>query len=451
MKIHPNELRLRELVERIEGDQADVFAHLLSCELCRTRALPLLRRHSSRLATRIADALEWNEEPGDYRSTFLRIGSAHEDALCAFEAEREQARGLLAELIAQPAERRVLILENNSRFRTWGLLERLIDAGRETAYADAASGEQYGRLALLLADHLDSNRYGADRIEDLRARTWAVIGNCRRIRADLRGAEMAFAQSYRHLKAGTGDLLERAIVLDLRASLVRAQRRLDQAMRLLQRAFSIFMEYGDTHRAGRALVKMDDVFHQLGTPEKGIPLLHRAIDLINPDEEPYLVLCIWHNLIDDLAGAGRYLEAHGLLTRALPIYRRFPDVVTESRRKWVQGKISRGLGQTMDAEALFLAAREGFLAAGVSYNSALVSLDLASIYAEQGRAAELQAVAEEILPFFVSQRIHREALAAVLFLRQAIVTKRVSLDLVTHVASYLKRAQHDPSLSFEQP
>ncbi len=135
----------------------------------------------------------------------------------------------------------------------------------------------------------------------------------------------------------------------------------------------------------------------------------------------------------------------------MPIYRRFPDPSTQNRRKWVQGKIARGLGQPAEAEALLLAARDGFLAAEVPYDTALVSLDLASLYAEQGRTVELKSVAEEIFPVFASRGIHREALAALLFLRQAIAAERASLELVTRIACYLKRAQHDPELRFEKP
>jgi tetratricopeptide (TPR) repeat protein len=332
------------------------------------------------------------------------------------------------------------------------MLEQLIERGREAGYADPAHGEELGELALAQADRLHAEFYGAERIEDLRARAWAGISNSRRVRSDLAGAEAAMAEAFVHLRRGTGDLIERAVVLDLRASLLRAQRRFSQALRLLQRAVEIFLEYGDTHRAGRSLLSMSNVHHAAGTPEESIPLLYQAIELIDTDEEPLLVLAIWHNLIDNLANAGRFLEAHGLFLRAQSIYRRFPDAPSQNRRKWVQAKIAQGLGRTVEAEALLIAAREGFLAAEISYDAALVSLDLASLYAEQGRNSELQSLAEEIYPVFASLGIQREALAALLLLRQPIAAERASasLDLVARISGYLKRAQHDPELRFEQ-
>jgi hypothetical protein len=132
-----------------------------------------------------------------------------------------------------------------------------------------------------------------------------------------------------------------------------------------------------------------------------------------------------------------------------PLYRDFTDAWTQNRRKWVKGKIVRGLGQSNQAESLFLAARDGFVAEGIPYDTALVSLELATLYAEQGRTADLKRLAEEMLPIFSSLHIHREALAALAFLRQAVEAERASLEVVSRVASYLRRAQHDPGLRFE--
>jgi tetratricopeptide (TPR) repeat protein len=450
MKIHPHDLLLGELVEAFTGEQALVLEHLLTCESCRERLLPLLRRQPSRLKEKVGKILQWNGDSCDYGQVLARSTHHHERVLFCFQRERAEARGMLAELLLQPSERQVLILENHPRFHTWGLLELLIDEARDAGHADPVRGLELGGLALRLAEHLDAEVYGAERIEDLKARTWAGIGNCHRVQSDLSGAESAIAEAFCHLRQGTGDSLERAIVLDLKASLYRDERRFADAARFLKRAFSMFMDLGDKQRAGRVLIKLSTVHHAAGTLEEGIPLLYRAIELIDPSEDPFLVLCIWHNLIDDLAESGRCLEAHGLLSRAQPIYRRFSDAPTQNRRQWVQGKIARGLGQATEAEALFLAARDGFLAADIAYDTALVSLDLASLYAAQGRRAELKSLAEEIFPIFASQGIHREALAALLFLRQAIAAERATLELVTRIAGYLKRAQHDPELRFEQ-
>lgn len=194
---------------------------------------------------------------------------------------------------------------------------------------------------------------------------------------------------------------------------------------------------------------MSTIHHQGGNLDEAIRLLSQALELIDPEQEPRLLLCARHNLVDDLAEAGRFLEAQKLYRETRPLYQSFPDAWSQNRRKWVKGKIVRGLGQGEQAESLFLAARDGFVAEGIPYDTALVSLELATLYAEQGRTADLKRLAGEMVPIFSSLNIHREALAALAYLKQAAEAERASLELVRSVAAFVRRAQHDPELRFE--
>jgi tetratricopeptide (TPR) repeat protein len=349
----------------------------------------------------------------------LHGSEVDEHRLFSLSLERAEAKGLLGQLLAHPSERRVLTVENDRRFHTWSLCELLVDRALAARPGGTEPGEELGRLALRVADRLDVETCGLQRIADLKARAWASIANDRRVRFDLRGAREAMAKAFAHLRQGTGDPVERAMLLELKASLLRALRRLDQAMKLLQRAFSIFREHGDDHRAGRVLININNLHHVAGTPEKGIPLLYRAIEMIDSNTEPILVLAAWHNLIDALAELGRFREAESLLMRAAAIYQRSHDATIEFRRRWVEGKIALGLGRPVEAEAHLLAARDGFLAVGVPYDAALVSLQLALLYVEQKRIPELESLAREVLCIFAARGIEREALAALVCLSHA--------------------------------
>jgi hypothetical protein len=158
-----------------------------------------------------------------------------------------------------------------------------------------------------------------------------------------------------------------------------------------------------------------------------------------------------HNLVTNVVGCGRYREARTLYLRARPLYRAAAgDAWTRNRRLWVLGRIACGLGRPRPAERLFRAAREGFLAEGIPYDTALVSLDLALLFAGEGRSGELSRLAVEMMPIFASRQIHREALAALSFLKAAVESERASLELVSRIAAYLRRAEHDPGLPFEE-
>jgi tetratricopeptide (TPR) repeat protein len=438
LKIHPNKLILEELLLSLGEEHQSVLDHLARCERCRQQVQEMRARSRS----------SWSVSPYEGMRQSLPEVDAHGRAL---ERERSQAPSLFVELMGYPVTRRDLSVRSDPRFWTWGLFELLVERSLEMAVRDSGYSEEIGLVALRLSEHLDPVVYGNELIEDLRGRVWTHIGNARRIRSDLRGAEEAFEKADEHLRRGTQESVERALFLDLKASLRRAQRRFDEASRMLYRAISIFLQHGHRHRAGRSLVNMSTVHHYAGKPEEGIPLLQQALQLVDPEQEPRLLLCARHNLIDYLTSAGRYLEAQSLYRETRPLYRDFPDAWAQNRRKWVRGKIARGLGQPRLAESLFQAAHDGFVAEGIPYDTALVSLELASLYAEQARTADLKRLAREMVPIFSSLQIHREALAALAFLKQAIEAERATLELVNGVADYLRRARHDPELRFQKP
>ena len=449
MKIHPNDFALEEFLLSLSKEHLGVVDHLIRCGSCRRRFVGFLKSSSGPVARRVADVLRWPAGPVDYGAALRECAESFQEREQMLTRERGEAPGLFVELTGYSADQRRLVLHNTSRFNTWGLFELLVERSSETSIHNPARAEEFGALALLLADSLDTDRYGIKLIEDLRARAWGYIGNANRVRSDLHAAEGTFAEAYLHLKEGTGDALERAILLDLEASLRRDQRRFDEALSLLRRAVTIFLQSGQQHRAGRSLLKMDDVHHHMGDLEKGIPLIYQALDLIDPEQEPRLLLCARHNLIVALAETGRHLEALGLYRITRPLYRSFPDAWSQNRRKWVKGKIARGLGQADQAESLFLAARDGFVGEGIPYDTALVSLELATLYAEQGRPGDLKRLAREMVPIFSSLNIHREALAALAYLQQAAEAERATFEVVSGVAAYLRRAQYDPALRFE--
>lgn len=444
MKIHPNKMLLEELLLSLGEEYRVVLDHMVQCEGCR-RNIQELRLQQRKAPGKI---LGWPADP--FQEALKRSAPEIETMSRALSKERAQAPALFVELMGFPLAQRDLLLRNDLRYQTWGLFELLVERALEIAVRDAVYAEELGLLALRLADHLDLHVYEPELVADLRGRAWAHIGNARRIRSDFRGAEEAFERADSCLRRGTQESVERAVFLDMKASLRRAQRRFEEALKLLRRAVAIFLQYGHRHRAGRALVNMSVVHHYAGRAEHGIPLLYQALQLIDPEQEPRLLLCARHNLIDYLASSGRYLEAQNLYRETRPIYRDFPDAWVQNRRKWVRGKIARGLGQPRLAESLILAARDGFVEEGIPYDTALISLELASLFAEQGRTADLKRLAQEMVPIFSSLQIHREALAALTFLQRAMEAERASLDLVLQVASYLRRARHDPGLRFQE-
>lgn len=82
---------------------------------------------------------------------------------------------------------------------------------------------------------------------------------------------------------------------------------------------------------------------------------------------------------------------------------------------------------------------------------ALASLDLAFVYLEQGRSAELKGLAEELALIFEANDIHREALAALMLFQESVRQERVTSAYLVRLHKYLERSRHRPDLAFEKP
>lgn len=443
MRMHPSDHVLEGLVERTgEGRGRKVLLHLIDCERCRGRL-----RTVAAWAPRGAATVPWS--PKDYTALLddlvaqsLRVGAP-------LSRQDVEAPILLGELLLHPARRRRVLVRNSRRFRSWPLAEVLFERAREEAFEDPAQAETFARLGLDVVDSLDEETPDRRLLADLRARGLAVLGNTLRMRSDLVRAEQFLDQAEIVLRDGTGDPIERGHLLDLTASLRKDQQRFEEATRLLAWAVRLYRSVGETQRAGRSLLKQAVVCQRAGAPEQGIRILRQAAQWIMPEHEPRLALCIQHNLVSALADLNDFRAAYETFAAARPLYDRFRDAWTQRRRAWAEGKVLAGLNQHDRAERLLSWAQQGFVEQEIAYDAALVSLDLAAVYAKQGKTDELKRLAAAMVPIFRARDIHREALAALGWFRQAVEMEQATVETVRRVVDYLRRARHNPRLRFE--
>jgi tetratricopeptide (TPR) repeat protein len=415
LKTHPKDLHLEALYLELEQDHREVLDHLTACARCRERAANLRPSEAS-----ASDMPGMPESPGEPPDPHVFPFST---------------------LLQERAE---------EAHRTWGLVEWLVTWSLEATLHDPEDARKLGRFAHIASSLLDSGLYEAEGIEDLCARAWSRIANARRVGSDFDGAEQGFSNAREHLQRGTQNPVETALVLDFEGSLRRAQRQFGKAIHLFNRASSIFLEHGDLHRSGRSLFKLSTVQYFTGDLDEAIATLRRSLESLDLDREPRLRLYARHNLADYLTLAGRFEEAWAVYRETRPLYREFPEPWVQNRKKWVRARILRGRGRSRLAESLMLAVRDGFLAEGVPFDTALVSLEIAALYAEQGRSGELKKMAQEMLPVFSALQVP-EALAALSFLLQEIQSESASATLFAEVARYLRQAEHDPALPFQAP
>jgi tetratricopeptide (TPR) repeat protein len=384
----------------------------------------------------------------DYEGVFARVADVIAQRTASLAEEQATAPALLAALAAHPVDRQRLLVTNCRRYRTWALAQALIDESAAQLPRDPPAALTASRVAVAAVACLDAGYYGAQRIADLAAAAWASHATALRIAGDFREAEKALASAYRQLAAGTGDPLERARLLWHEASFRRARRQFDRAFALLEEVIAIARRQDEPHLWGKALINKGVCYSYAGEPEAAIRLLQEGTRLIDPGLEPRLLLVARHNLIDALVDAERFEEAQTLLAPTRALHLQFGNRIDLIRFRWVEGKVTAGLGQFEVAEELCRTVRDEFVAAELGYDAALVSLDLAALYSRQGRSGDVRRLAEEMLSIFQAGGIHREALAALKIFREAAELERVTLGLVQELSEFLLRARQCPDLRF---
>ena len=303
---------------------------------------------------------------------------------------------------------------------------------------------ELAELALLIAERLPGDRAWGLRLQGY---AWAHVSNARRVCNDLPGAEAAIVRARKLWEAGEpGDpgFLNRAWLPGLEAALRRAQRRFPEALRRIEEALAL--DVGELKR--EILLTRANIHDALGNPEASTVALLEAAPLIDPRREPRLAFGVRFNLLVDLCHLERFEEAEPRLPEVRTLAAQLGEELDLTRVLWLEGKVAAGLERDGEARAAFEQARRVFGQRELAFDYALVSLEMAVLLLEQGRAAEVRTLAEEMLRIFRAQKIEREALAALRLFCDAARRETATAELARRLVKFLHRAQHDPGLRF---
>ncbi len=414
---HPTRETLRRFLyaELPGAAMKSVVEHLLhGCGRCRQRL------------TALADGLfhpALAESPGNGQQYSRAITAALHRAQAAVEVRRE---GAPKPALEQQLAVYYRCLEESRKLRQTNLKEMMW----------AAQWAVFTAAGFQPEDFLPGVAF------DLRARAWAELGNACRIKEEFAEAEECFESAMLYLWGGSGQNAALvAQVLDLNASLDRAQRRFEQAFRRLDEVYGIYVKLGDFHMAGRALVNKGIATIYANEPEAAIPLLRSGLNWLAQSRDPGLYLAAVHNLAEAYVETSQFSEGRALIAEQLALYIRYAGPLDIPRLRWVEAKIAAGMGEPSIAEAIFEQVRQAFADRKLTFDSALISLDLAALLLEQGRTREVAALATEMVATFRRLRIHREAIAALLLFERAATQERATLALLRHVGARLREIE----------
>lgn len=342
-------------------------------------------------------------------------------------------------------EARLALVAEVKELQLWSLSELLSHESEEAAAESPGAALDLARLALEIADRVPGEEPQRSR---LRGYARHHLGNALRVQGELRAARAAWKQAEEEWKAGEGcpgDLLSEARLWDLKSSFLRAERKLPEALSLLDRALTA----GEPGMRGRLLIKKAKIQEQQDDLDAAIATLKEATPFVDERRDPRLWLCLRHNLLDYQSKVGRYQEAEALLPEVRALSAKHGKELDQVRLQWAEARIAAGLGRTQEGIDHFTRVRGEFVSREIWYDAALVTLELAEVFLGQGQTAMVKTLATHLKPIFQAQGVHPEAMAALTLFAKAAERERATAEMARGVVTYLRKARHEPGLRFQ--
>lgn len=354
------------------------------------------------------------------------------------EAARREARVLWDQLKVATRQERREVVEIHSEFRSWALALLVCEESVRAAAHRADEALELASLALFTASRVPGDEGWRSHLQGY---VWAHVANARRVANDFDGADAAFVQAWALWRSGADsapeDLLPEWRLLDLEASLRREQQHFSEALALLDRALALC----PGSETGRILLIKSHVLERLGDFAAALAALEQATFLIEASHNPRLLFALRFDTAVNLWHLERYAEAADLLPEVRRLAVEQANELDLVRVLWLEAKILAGQKQGGKAATALEQVQRDFTSHGLPYDAALSSLDLALLWLEEGRMAEVRALALGMAWIFTSQKIRREALVALSLFCEAARSEAVTMDLTRSVIAQIEEAR----------
>jgi tetratricopeptide (TPR) repeat protein len=302
-------------------------------------------------------------------------------------------------------------------------------------------------LAVKTAAGLDPARDGAPAVADARAQAWGELANAYRVRDDLIEAERAFHKAFRFLEEGTGDAALQARLHDLQASFFGTRRQFLLAFTELDMVHTLHLQRGDEHLAGRALITKALYAFYAGQTEQALAINREGLSMIDGSRDPALVSNALHNQILFLIHEGHCLKARKFLFgNRIQVLK--GGRINELKVRWLEGRISYGLGDLPEAETAFQEVRAGFETTDNGFAVALCLLDLSLVWLRQGQIGKARKVVAQATKVFYALRVP-EVYSTVVILRDALRLGKATVELAEDIVDKIRRWQINPETPLE--
>jgi hypothetical protein len=201
------------------------------------------------------------------------------------------------------------------------------------------------------------------------------------------------------------------------------------------------------HTRGRLLIKQARALEIAGENQQSLEVLREAEPLIDARREPRMAFALNFNKAVNFCGLDLWREAAELLPVVEALAADLRLELDKWRVLWLKGRA--GHSHREQALADLAKVRQYFLSEGIAYDFAVVSVEMATLYLEDGQTRLVQEIAKSMERIFQGQQVHKEALAALALFCQAAKAEEADAEWTRRLVKYLYRAQHNSKLHFD--
>lgn len=340
-----------------------------------------------------------------------------------------------------PENQQRAVVQAGTKFQNWALAIRAGEESVSQASRDLEHAASLARLAQWIADLVPGPESWRNCVRGLAA---GYGPNVLRVAGDLEAARVGMELA-RQLWATGSDpagLLDPGRLLDLDASLCRAERRFEDALARLKEALAV------GRNKGRILVNKGFTLEVMGDYKGAVEALLEAEHHIDRNADPRLWYKQQGNLIANYSLTGRFQEATELIRQVRPVVEELGDQHELLRLTGLEGRCAAGQGRSAAAVLLLTEARQAFADRDMWYDVALMDLEMAPLLLAEGAVAQVKQMSAELVAVFEEKGIHREALAALKLFHEAAEREQATAELARRVLEFLFRARWDEGLRF---
>lgn len=335
-----------------------------------------------------------------------------------------------------PPKARQFMVRMGKEYQTTSFCLHLCDKSEQVAGHAADEALAWARLAREVAQHAPEEAPFRRRLDGLALGFWASV---RRVKGKLRSADEAFARARAQWEAGSDPAgrLPGWRLDDLEASLRIEQDRFEEALALLERALVNAPSSGH----GGLYIQKAYAQEAAGDSAAALATLEQARAHIDPEREPNLDFARSFNVAGNLIELGRAAEARALFPQVRQKARRLGADLHLLRVRWLEGRIAAGLGELPAAITALEEVRAAFTTRQIAYDTALATLELATLYLETGRPADVLPLATEAAWILKAEGVRAETLAAVRLFYDAAAQNQATLEEVRELHRRLRRGK----------